>query len=118
MIVAVYAAAVATLVIIGRRGDAAAVARIVPDCIVLARRLAADPRLTRGARTALVALVFYLVLPIDIIPDFIPVAGYLDDAILVIVVLRRVIRSAGQPVIVAHWPGPGRGLQILLRAIG
>jgi hypothetical protein len=77
---ALYAAAVLALVVAGRRTDAAALARFIPDCVVLVRRLAADPALPRASRLALVALAGYLVLPFDLVPDFIPVAGQLDDA--------------------------------------
>jgi uncharacterized membrane protein YkvA (DUF1232 family) len=117
VLIALYAVGVAALAVAGRRTDAAAVARLVPDCLVLVRRLAADERLPRRNRVALAALVFYLVMPIDVIPDFVPVVGYLDDAILVLVVLRSVVRAAGPTVLAQHWPGRPRGLQIVVRAL-
>jgi uncharacterized membrane protein YkvA (DUF1232 family) len=116
-LLALYAAGVAALALAGRRTDAAAVARLVPDCVILVRRLAADERLPRRNRLALAALVAYLVMPIDVIPDFVPIAGYLDDAILVVLVLRSVVRAAGPTVIAQHWPGRPRGLQIVVRAL-
>ena len=115
VVVALYAAAVAALVLAGRRGDAAALARFVPDCVVLVRRLLADPRVPRANRLALGALLLYLVSPIDLVPDFIPIAGQLDDAILLALVLRRLLRSAGPEIVAAHWPGPRRSLEIVLR---
>jgi uncharacterized membrane protein YkvA (DUF1232 family) len=115
-VVALYGAAVLALVIAGRRSDAAALARFVPDCVVLVRRLLGDPGVPRRARLALAALLLYLVSPIDLVPDFVPVAGQLDDAILLALVLRRLLRSAGPAIMVAHWPGPERSLAIVLRA--
>jgi uncharacterized membrane protein YkvA (DUF1232 family) len=117
VLLALYGLGVAALVAAGRRHDAAAVARLVPDCVVLVRRLAADQRLRRRTRLALVALALYLVFPIDLVPDFIPVAGHVDDAILIVLVLRAVVRTAGPAVVAEHWPGPARGLELLYRAL-
>ena len=115
-LLAVYAAAVAALVVAGRRSEAVALARFVPDCVVLVRRLLADPRVPRRSRLALWALLVYLVIPFDLVPDFIPVAGQLDDALLLALVLRHLVRAAGPEVVRAHWPGPPRSLAVVLRA--
>jgi uncharacterized membrane protein YkvA (DUF1232 family) len=112
--VALYAAAVTALAVAGRRGDAAALARFVPDCVVLMRRLAADRRVPRRSRLLLLALLGYLLFPIDLIPDFIPVAGQLDDAILLGLVLRHLVRASGADVVREHWPGPPRSLAVVL----
>jgi uncharacterized membrane protein YkvA (DUF1232 family) len=117
VIAALYSLGVAALVAAGRRSDATAVARMVPDCLVLVRRLAADPRVPRRTRLLLAALAGYLVFPLDLVPDFVPVAGHLDDAILVVLVLRAVVRGAGPAIVAEHWPGPARGLQLLRRAV-
>ncbi len=114
-LVALYLAAIAGLAVAGRRGDARAVAGFVPDCLVLFRRLLADRRLRRGDRWLVGALVAYLALPIDLVPDFLPVVGQLDDAILVVLVLRRVLRSAGPPLLDEHWPGPEASAAVLRR---
>jgi uncharacterized membrane protein YkvA (DUF1232 family) len=111
----VYAAGLVALVLAGRRSDAAALARFVPDCVVLVRRLLRDGRVPRRCRVALAALALYLVSPIDLVPDFVPVAGQLDDALLLAVVLRYLVRAAGSGVVREHWPGPERSLAVVLR---
>ena len=83
--------------------------RLLPDVLQLVRRLAADPTLPRGVRVRLWLLLAYLALPIDLVPDFIPVLGYADDAVVVIVVLRSVVRRAGMDAIRAHWKGTDDG---------
>lgn len=114
-LLATYAAFVGWLILTGRRTDARALAGFVPDCVRLSRRLLADPQVPRSTKLLLVALVAYLAMPIDLVPDFIPVAGQLDDAILVALVLRRLLRRAGPELIRRHWPGPERSLAVLLR---
>jgi len=79
--------------------------RILPDVLRLLRRLAADGTLPRGVRVRLGLLLAYLAMPIDLIPDFIPILGYADDAIIVTVVLRSVVRRAGLDAVRSHWPG-------------
>jgi uncharacterized membrane protein YkvA (DUF1232 family) len=113
--VAVYAAAVIALVALGRRSDARALAGFIPDSLVLVQRLMRDPRVPRRRKLALALLVVYLVLPIDLVPDFIPVAGQLDDAILVALVLRGLIRGGGEELLRDHWPGPERSLALITR---
>ena len=110
-----YAGAVVALVAVGRRGDARALARFIPDCVVLVRRLLADPRVPRRRKALLALLIGYLVLPIDLVPDFIPVAGQLDDAIVVAIVLRAVLRSGGESLLREHWPGPAALLEVVRR---
>jgi uncharacterized membrane protein YkvA (DUF1232 family) len=116
--VAIYAAFVAGLVISGRRADARALARFIPDCLILVKRLLQDPRVPRSRKFALVALAAYLALPIDLVPDFIPVAGQFDDAIATAVVLRFVLRSTGAFVVQELWPGPAESLAVVLRFSG
>ena len=106
---------VASLAFAGRRGHARALVRLVPDCIVLLSRLARDPRLTFADRMAILGVLAYLALPFDVIPDFIPIAGQLDDAIIVAVLIRRLRRTITRAVIREHWPGPDESLQILFR---
>jgi uncharacterized membrane protein YkvA (DUF1232 family) len=113
--VIVYALFVAVLALAGRRSDARAVAGFIPDCIVLFRRLLGDPRMPRRYRFIVVALLGYLALPFDVVPDFIPVAGQLDDAIVVALVLRAILRAGGLDLIEEHWPGPRSSLSLILR---
>ena len=115
MVLAIYAAFIAWLVLRGRREDARAFATFIPDCIVLVTRLARDPRVPRRRKFLLFALVAYLSLPFDLVPDFIPVAGQLDDAIIVALVLRQFIRAGGEPMMRELWPGPERSLVLILR---
>jgi uncharacterized membrane protein YkvA (DUF1232 family) len=103
------------LFVAGRATDARALARFVPDCLVLARRLLTDPRVPSHSKLALYGLIAYLVMPFDLVPDFIPVAGQLDDALLALLVLRHLVRSAGPDLLRQHWPGPPGGLAVLLR---
>jgi uncharacterized membrane protein YkvA (DUF1232 family) len=117
-LVLVYAGLVGMLAVIGRKAEARALARFVPDCIVLFRRLLSDPRLSRGRKLLVLGLVAYLSMPFDLVPDFIPVAGQLDDAIIVALVLRTVLRAAGADVIREHWPGPEPSLNTVLRLAG
>ena len=103
--IALYVAAVVALITLGRRGDARALAGFIPDCIVLTRRLLGDPRVPRRRKLLLGLLVAYLASPIDLVPDFIPVAGQFDDAIVVALVLRAFLRSGGDDLLNEHWPG-------------
>lgn len=92
--------------------------RLLPDLLRLVRRLAADPTMPRAVRIQLVLLLVYLALPIDLIPDFIPVLGYADDAIIVAIVLRSVCRAAGPEALARHWPGTSAGLYLIRRLAG
>jgi uncharacterized membrane protein YkvA (DUF1232 family) len=108
-----YGAFVGWLVLLGRREHARALAGFVPDCVVLFRRLLGDHRVPRRAKLLLLALVAYLATPIDLVPDFIPIAGQLDDVILVALVLRVIMRSP--ELVRQHWPGPAVSLGALVR---
>ncbi|MGY1649808.1 YkvA family protein [Geodermatophilus sp. SYSU D01119] len=90
--------------------------RLLPDVLRLVRRLAADRGLPRGVRVRLWLLLGYLALPVDLVPDVIPVIGYADDAVAVALVLRSVVRRAGPDAVARHWPGTEAGLAALRRA--
>jgi uncharacterized membrane protein YkvA (DUF1232 family) len=114
----VWFALVAALLLVGRREEARALAGLIPDCIVLISRLMHDERVPRRRKLLLAALVGYLALPFDLIPDFIPVAGQLDDVLVVALVLRRFLRSGGDQLVREHWPGPEQSLRLVLRVAG
>ena len=109
---------VALLVARPRGGLLREALRLLPDVLRLVRRLAADSSLPRGVRIRLGLLMVYLALPIDLIPDFIPVLGYADDAIIVTAVLRGVVRRAGLDAVRAHWPGTDDGFAAVVRLTG
>ena len=90
--------------------------RLLPDVLRLVHRLAGDGTLPRGVRVRLWLLLGYLALPIDLVPDFVPVLGHADDAIVVALVLRSVVRHAGAAAVDRHWPGTPEGLAALRRA--
>jgi uncharacterized membrane protein YkvA (DUF1232 family) len=92
--------------------------RLLPDLLRLLRRLAGDADVPRAVRLRLWLLFGYLAIPIDLVPDFVPVLGYADDAIVVALVLRSVVRRAGAPVVHRHWPGTDDGLAALSRLTG
>ena len=94
------------------------VLRLAPDVVRLVRRLAADPALPRGVRWRLWLLLGYLLVPIDLVPDFLPVVGYADDAIVIALVLRSVTRTAGPEALEEHWPGTPEGLAAVRRLVG
>jgi uncharacterized membrane protein YkvA (DUF1232 family) len=111
----VYGAFVLALLVAGRRSDARALAGFIPDCIVLFRRLLSDGRIPRSRKALIFGLIAYLAMPFDLVPDFIPVAGQLDDAILVAAVLRIVVRAGGPQLLSEHWPGPASSRDAIIR---
>jgi uncharacterized membrane protein YkvA (DUF1232 family) len=106
---------VVTLVAGARQWDVRMIARLVPYCAILFKRLLGDPRVPARWKVASGFALVYLALPFDLVPDFIPVLGQLDDAILVALVLRGLLRSAGPLLVREHWPGPAALLAPLER---
>lgn len=92
--------------------------RLLPDVVRLLRRLAADPAVPRGVRLRLLLLLAYLLSPIDLVPDVIPVLGHADDAVIAAIALRSAIRRAGPDALARHWPGTPEGLAALTRLAG
>jgi uncharacterized membrane protein YkvA (DUF1232 family) len=118
-LVVVWVALVVVLVVVRPRGGLLREAlRLLPDVLRLVRRLAGDRALPRGVRVRLWLLLAYLASPVDLVPDFIPVLGYADDAIIVTAVLRGVVRRAGLEAVRAHWPGTDDGFAVLVRLTG
>jgi uncharacterized membrane protein YkvA (DUF1232 family) len=92
--------------------------RLTPDAVRLLRRLATDPTVPRRARVLLLLLAAYLAFPLDLVPDVVPVLGWADDAVLVVLVLRHVVRVAGPHALARHWSGTPEGLDALRRLAG
>lgn len=92
--------------------------RLLPDVVRLLRGLATDPSLPRGVRWRLWLVLGYLLMPVDLVPDVIPVLGYADDAIVVVLALRSVARRAGPEAVDRHWSGTPDGLTAVRRLAG
>jgi uncharacterized membrane protein YkvA (DUF1232 family) len=118
LVFAWLALVVVLLVVRPRGGLAKEAVRILPDVLRLVRRLAADPAVPRTVRVRLGLLLAYLALPIDLVPDFVPIVGYADDAIIVTAVLRGVVRRSGIERVRAHWPGTDDGFAALAKITG
>jgi uncharacterized membrane protein YkvA (DUF1232 family) len=118
IIVGLYLVGVAALIAAGRREDARALAGFIPDCLVLVSRLARDRRVSRVRRAVLFVVLGYLALPIDLVPDFLPGIGHLDDAVLLGLALRLVVHGGGAELVREAWPGPQASLTLVLRAAG
>jgi uncharacterized membrane protein YkvA (DUF1232 family) len=112
-VLAVYVVFVVALIVAGHRPSLRDLARFIPDCIVLVSRLLRDPRVPRRHKLILGALVGYLALPFDLVPDFIPVAGHLDDVLVVALTLRAVLKGTRGDLLQEHWPGSPSSLALL-----
>ena len=113
-----YLVCIASLIAAGRREDARALAGFIPDCLILVQRLARDPSVSRWRRIMLFGVLGYLALPIDLVPDFLPGIGQLDDAVVLGLALRVVVRGGGSALVRRAWPGPEASLVLVLRAAG
>ena len=105
------------LVLLARRlppGVARDLARLIPDCVTTVRRLRNNPRVPRRARIAIVVAGLWVASPIDLIPEFLPVIGPLDDIIVVAIVLRYAGRQVPRDALMEAWPGEKRLIERLL----
>ena len=118
VLVVLWTAFVVPLYLSGRRQEARALAGFIPDCLMLVRGLLRDQRVRRRHKLLLAALLTYLAMPFDLVPDFIPVAGQLDDVLVVGWVMRRLVRGAGAEIVREHWRGPDKSLRLILRLAG
>ncbi len=118
IVLILYIAFVSVLFATGKRTAVRAISGFIPDCIVLFKNLIKDKTVATRYKFLLILLIGYLVSPIDLVPDFIPIAGQLDDAILVAVVLRFVLEGVGPALAAKHWPGPNSSLNMLLKLAG
>jgi uncharacterized membrane protein YkvA (DUF1232 family) len=115
VVVVVWALAIAVLYALGRRTQARELATLIPNLLVLFKGLLQDPRVTRGSKAWLWFAVVWLVSPIDLIPEFIPVLGPLDDAVVAALVLRHVLRRTDRAVLTEHWRGDPATLDAITR---
>lgn len=100
------------------RAAAVEAARLLPDLLRLTAGLARDPATPRSCKVALAGLAVWLASPIDLIPEFVPVIGPLDDIVVTAIVLRWVGRRVGVDALRAHWAGSEAGFQLVLRLLG
>jgi len=117
MAVALMVASWALLVLLARRlppGLLRDLASFVPDCVTTVRRLRRDPRVPRRAKIVVALAGLWLLSPVDLLPEFLPVIGPLDDVLVVALALRYAARQVSREVLVAAWPGEPRVLERLL----
>jgi uncharacterized membrane protein YkvA (DUF1232 family) len=115
---AVWAVAIAALWFFGRKVAAAQLARAIPDLVALTRGLLGDERVPLGSKVLLGGALVWLLSPIDLVPEFIPVLGPLDDVIVLGLVLRHLVHRAGPEVVQGYWRGDPRVLRTALRLAG
>jgi uncharacterized membrane protein YkvA (DUF1232 family) len=116
--VGVWLAAVAALILFGRVRAARELLGLVPNLLLLFKDLVQDERVPRGTKVWLGVAAVWLASPIDLIPEFIPVLGPLDDAIVAAAVLRHLVRRAGSDVVYEHWRGDPSTIARVLRLFG
>jgi uncharacterized membrane protein YkvA (DUF1232 family) len=107
----------ALLLLLARRlppGVLRDLAAFIPDCVTTVRRLRKDPRVPRRAKVAIVVAGLWVASPIDLIPEFLPIIGPLDDIVVVALALRYAGRQVPREVLLAAWPGDPRLLERLL----
>ena len=110
-----WLAAIAALIAVGRRSPARELATLIPNLVMLFKGMLRDPRVSRGSKGWLWFAIVWLVSPIDLIPEFVPVAGPLDDAIVAALVLRHVLKRTDPSVLSEHWRGEPATLAKILR---
>ena len=118
VVLAMWAVAIAALWFFGRKIAARQLARAIPDLVALTRGLIGDPRVPLGSKLLVGGALVWLLSPIDLVPEFIPVLGPFDDVIVVGLVLRHLVKRAGADVVVEHWRGDPRVLRAALRLAG
>ena len=116
VVVAIYVAVVIWLVVVGRKLMAKELALLVPNLVLLFKDLLRDPAVPAGPKVALAIAAVWLASPIDLLPEFLPLLGPLDDAVVAALVLRYLVRRAGPDVVRRHWRGDPRTLELIFRA--
>ena len=110
----VWIGLIVVLIALGRRALARELATLVPNLTRLFAGLVRDPRVPLRAKVVLGVTALYLAMPIDVVPDFIPIAGSLDDAIVAAFALRFVVRATSPEIVAEHWPGDPATLRRIL----
>ncbi len=118
IVLGVWALAVITLFVLGRKTIARELVTLLPNLIRLFRGLLGDPRVPRTSKALLALAALWLASPIDLIPEFLPGIGALDDAVVAGLALRHVVKRAGSEVVRDHWHGDPRTVGLLLRVAG
>jgi len=113
--VAIWIVAVVVLFLVGRRLAARELATLLPNLVRMCRTLLRDPRVPRGSKLLVGFSVLWFISPIDLVPEFIPVLGPLDDAILAALVVRHLVKRAGREVVAEAWPGDPTTLERMFR---
>ena len=117
-LVATWLLAAAVLLWLGRRTLARELVTLLPNLVRLFRGLIGDPRVPASSKALLIAAAVWLASPIDLIPEFLPGIGPLDDALVAALVIRHVVRRAGPDLVRDHWHGDERTLGLILKAAG
>jgi len=117
-VIAMWLIAVLVLIWMGRKTIAKELVALLPNLLRLFRGLIGDPRVPRGSKALLVVGAVWLASPIDLIPEFVPVVGPIDDAVVASLVLRHLVKRAGPDVVREHWQGDPRTIGLILRAAG
>jgi len=115
--VCLWVALVLALVLTGRRVHARELALLIPNIVRLFRGLLGDARVPKRTKWLLAAGAIWVASPIDLIPEFIPVLGPLDDAVVAALILRHVVKKAGPDVVTEHWRGDPETLQSIVRVM-
>ena len=118
VLVAVWVLAVAALFLFGRKTTARELVSLLPNLIRLFRGLLGDERVPRSSKALLMVAAVWLASPIDLIPEFLPGIGALDDAVVAALVLRHLVKRAGPEIVRSHWHGDPRSLGVMLRLAG
>lgn len=116
--VAAWLGTVLLLFLAGKRSAGRELVALLPNLVALFKGLLRDPRVPRGTKLWVGFAVAWVISPIDLIPEFVPIAGPLDDAIVAALVLRHVLKRAGREVVEDHWRGDPATLQLIMRAAG
>jgi len=116
VVAVLYLGAALALILAGRRVVAKELVLLLPNLVFLFKGLLRDPRVPRGPKIVLAGSIVWLISPIDLLPEFLPVLGPLDDAVVAALALRYVVRRAGVEVAREHWRGEPGTLEAILRA--